>query len=139
MDNVGSFDGISGVAYSPEESKKQDKDMWVTDLEFTFYIGVPEDQKYVTVPKGFITDGASVPRLFWALIPPWGVYGQAAVVHDWLCVHKKLTKNGEDGDLNLTLKQIDDILYIAMKASGTNWIKRNVIYSAVRIWHLLNL
>ena len=38
----------------------------------------------VTVPAGFITDGASVPRLLWWLFPPVGRYFLAAVVHDWL-------------------------------------------------------
>lgn len=35
-----------------------------------------------TVPEGFITDGASVPRFLWWLFPPVGRYFAAAVVHD---------------------------------------------------------
>lgn len=38
----------------------------------------------VDVPEGFVTDGASVPRLLWWLFPPTGRYFLAAVVHDWL-------------------------------------------------------
>lgn len=40
----------------------------------------------VHVPKGFVTDGASVPRLFWVLFPPMDQYFPAAVVHDYLLV-----------------------------------------------------
>ena len=36
------------------------------------------------VPPGFVTDGASVPRLLWWLFPPTGRYFKAAAVHDWL-------------------------------------------------------
>jgi len=42
------------------------------------------DEKYYVVPQGFISNGASVPRAFWALIPPFGPYAAACVVHDWL-------------------------------------------------------
>lgn len=38
----------------------------------------------VTVPAGFESDGASVPRWAWPLFPPVGRYFAAAVVHDYL-------------------------------------------------------
>ena len=38
----------------------------------------------VNVPPGFTTDFASVPRVFWAIISPWGRHGRAAIVHDFL-------------------------------------------------------
>lgn len=50
---------------------------------FTFYLEDP-DGDCVEVHHGFITDGASVPQVFWSLLPPWGSYGQAAVLHDYL-------------------------------------------------------
>ncbi len=37
-----------------------------------------------TVPAGFVTDLASIPKVLWAILPPWSRYGPAAVVHDWL-------------------------------------------------------
>ena len=37
----------------------------------------------ILVPRGFVTDFASVPRALWWLYPPWGRYGPAAVVHDF--------------------------------------------------------
>lgn len=36
------------------------------------------------VPRGFQTDFASIPRVFWRVLPPTGRYGKAAVVHDFL-------------------------------------------------------
>ena len=38
----------------------------------------------VEIPNGFITDFASVPRLFWNIFPPIGNYRNAAIVHDYL-------------------------------------------------------
>lgn len=41
---------------------------------------------YITVPNGFISDGASIPKFLWSIVgSPWsGKYTQAAVLHDWL-------------------------------------------------------
>jgi hypothetical protein len=38
----------------------------------------------VTVPAGFPTDFASVPRPLWPIFPPAGPWCEAAVVHDYL-------------------------------------------------------
>lgn len=38
----------------------------------------------ITVPKGFKTDLATTPRFLWIMLPPFGRYSQAAVVHDYL-------------------------------------------------------
>ncbi len=47
---------------------------------YTIYV----DGTLITVPAGFITDGATSPRVFWRVAPPFGRYAPAAVVHDWL-------------------------------------------------------
>lgn len=38
----------------------------------------------ITVPAGAQSDGASIPRMFWRLLPPFGTYWLAAYVHDYL-------------------------------------------------------
>lgn len=39
-----------------------------------------------TLPKGYTTDGASVPRIFWRLYPPYKPeWLTACVIHDYLC------------------------------------------------------
>lgn len=37
-----------------------------------------------TVPAGFVTDGASLPRLALLFFDPLGLWAEAAVLHDWL-------------------------------------------------------
>jgi len=47
-----------------------------------------EDFSYkdITVPKGYITNGADIPRIFWSFIPPYSPeLLPAIVVHDFLC------------------------------------------------------
>lgn len=75
------------------------------------------------VPEGFRTDGASVPRLFWNLIPPWGRYGAAAVVHDYLYRKQEFARATADA-----------VLLEAMEACGVGFLTRKTIYSAVRLF-----
>lgn len=38
------------------------------------------------LPAGYVSDGASLPRVLWWFLPPWGDRTTlAAVMHDWLC------------------------------------------------------
>lgn len=44
------------------------------------------DGVFVIVPAGTISDGATVPRPLWWLLPPWGDRATpAAILHDYLC------------------------------------------------------
>ena len=46
----------------------------------SFYYGTLE------VPKGYETNGISIPRIFWVVIPPFKPkYLPAVIVHDYLC------------------------------------------------------
>ena len=38
----------------------------------------------ITVPEGFVYDGASVPRAAWNIVRPFGRTLRASVIHDWL-------------------------------------------------------
>lgn len=75
-----------------------------------------------TVPAGFETDLASIPRIFWPFLSPAGKYAKAAVLHDWLYVTKTVTR-----------KVADELFLEAMEVLGVSWITRNVMYRAVRM------
>jgi hypothetical protein len=55
-----------------------------------------KDNGEVTVPAGYITDLASVPRIAWAVIAPFDV-ARAAVVHDIL--YEKINGAFKKGDI----------------------------------------
>jgi len=46
--------------------------------------GSSKDLRKVEVPAGFITDFASVPRIFWSVLPRDGVYVYPAIIHDYM-------------------------------------------------------
>jgi hypothetical protein len=75
----------------------------------------------ITVPEGFKTDLASVPRLLWAIFPPFGAYNSAAVVHDFLYREKRVWRKTADG-----------IFLSLMKRGGVGFFTRWSFYLAVR-------
>ena len=89
---------------------------------FRYRIGDVKSKNIITVPEGFKTDFASVPRILWNILPPWGKYGKAAVLHDYLYYSGMFER-----------KECDKIFLEAMKELGVGWIARKTIYSGVRI------
>ncbi|BCR06018.1 hypothetical protein DESUT3_30870 [Desulfuromonas versatilis] len=61
-----------------------DGDTWVLLSPLSYEVGELGSGEVLTAPPGFMTDFASVPRLLWWVLPKWGKYGNAAVLHDWL-------------------------------------------------------
>lgn len=48
----------------------------------------------IMIPKGFETNGADIPRIFWSIVPPFKPkYLPAVLVHDYLI---KIAKNKEE-------------------------------------------
>jgi len=58
--------------------------LWRLDQDLIIKLGVNGEGLRLTVPKGFITDLASVPFLLWMIFPPHGPWAPAAVAHDYL-------------------------------------------------------
>ena len=50
----------------------------------------------LVVPKGFVTDFASIPRVFWLIFKPDGNYAYAAVLHDYLYWQQDRPKSTAD-------------------------------------------
>ena len=82
----------------------------------------------ITIPKGFFTDGASVPRIFWNIFSPWGSYFSAALVHDFL--YSKDSSDTFPVDDRLVA---DKIFKEAMFNAGVGWVTRETVYRAVRL------
>lgn len=124
---------MSSFTEVPQFSPHVDGKRWRVEKGFVYYL---DDQKmelggYVKVPEGFMTDFASVPRLFWNIIPPWGVYGKATVVHDFLYCFKTYTD--PYGMTRKATKEFADItFYNAMGVLGVKGWKRKTMYFAVK-------
>lgn len=79
----------------------------------------------IAVPRGFVTDFASVPRILWRVLPPTGQYGKAAVIHDYLYRTSILQYSRAEADL---------IFYEAMEDLGVNAWTSKLMYWAVRLF-----
>lgn len=77
----------------------------------------------ITVKAGFISDMASIPKMFWGIIgsPFEGKYRKAALIHDGLYGSHWLTK-----------KESDALFLEMMKVNGVSWLKRYTMYYAVK-------
>jgi Protein of unknown function (DUF1353). len=91
---------------------------WMLVEPLTYTIG--GTQLSITVPKGFVTDYASVPRALWSVFPKQGVYSEAAIVHDYLYWVQMCSK-----------EQADNIFLIAMKEHDTGFVTRWSMYEGV--------
>lgn len=78
------------------------------------------------VPEGFITDLASVPRLAAWLIPRYGVYTPAAILHDYLCEGARLENPP------VTRADADGLFRRCLRELGVSAPRRWVMWAAVR-------
>lgn len=78
--------------------------------------------KRVDVPIGFVTDLASIPRVFWSLLRPDGEYAYAAIIHDYLYWTQTTTREAAD-----------HILKFAMEDFKVSSASVTTIFDAVRI------
>ena len=96
---------------------------WVLMHRFCYHIGRKDSLDMIHVEAGFMTDFASIPRPFWAVLPTWGKYGNAAVVHDWLYWKQDRSRKAAD---RIMLEAMDSL-------SVPKW-QRYAIYWAVRVF-----
>jgi hypothetical protein len=76
----------------------------------------------IEVPTGFVTDLASIPRIFWTVLPRDGEYAYAAIIHDylyWTHISDRSTS--------------DEILRSTMVDFGVPSWQLAAIYGAVRL------
>ena len=77
----------------------------------------------INIPVGYRTDFASIPRVFWSILPPVGRYSKAAVVHDYLI-----------DETDIDIKKINKIFLEAMEVLGVNIVTRHIIYASVQFY-----
>lgn len=125
MSSFTNFTSEAMLQYAREESKILKQDVWRVTEDFKYYLNNCNRELWVSVPRGYLTDGASVPRVLWALIPPHGAYGAAAIVHDILCEYLSITKNGLP--YSISREFADNVLAEAMEVLGVSAKDRRLI------------
>lgn len=80
---------------------------------------VKVDNQLITIPKGFITDLASIPRPLWPILAPqYAGFVYPAILHDFFYRCPE----------NVTREYADDVLYYALKEEGVS------TYTAMKFW-----
>ncbi len=81
------------------------------------------DKRRYTIPIGFITDLASIPKLVWPILAPaHSSLIRPAIVHDWF--YRKTC--------DYSRRQTDLIFYHMLRNDGVSNFKATLIYYAVR-------
>lgn len=93
---------------------------WQLLAGFEYHVGSFPSQEVIVVPKGAITDLASVPRILWAVFPPHGKWAKAAIVHDWLYAEAIGSK-----------AYADRVFLEAMEVLGVPLVRRKLMFWAV--------
>ena len=93
---------------------------WILDYE-------KENSEIIIVPKDFCTDFWSIPQFLWWFYNPTKYL--AYILHDFLYSKKYIWK--------IDRKESDKILLEALKVEWMNFIKRWLVYLAVRWFGLL--
>jgi Protein of unknown function (DUF1353) len=106
---------------SPAVRAFGDNKFWITVEDMIYTIGKTQDR--IVVPKGFVTDFASIPQALWSLgLTPHGQYSRAAVIHDYLYWSQRCTR-----------AQSDRLMVIAMKESSVRSFDEFLVYQGVEL------
>lgn len=104
--------------------KKLKNNRWelLVDIEYNFKYSPYVDYK-MFIPKGLITDLASVPQFLWNIFPPHGNYAVAAIIHDTLYRLKEYPRELADAWFRELMKELE-----------ISFWKRNIMYFSVRLF-----
>lgn len=133
------FDGRLFISYCEEASKVLGKDHWLLEKEFIYYVGSLDSNTFVKVPRGFLSDGASVPAIARIFVPRMGMHSQASFLHDYLCEHYRVSiwNGSTTGDYMITRRKIDEIYFEALEVSKVSFWRRFCIKAGVNLYRFI--
>lgn len=139
MSSFTKFDAPLNVTFNKEASRILKDEYYMAETGFIFYLNYEDKRKYVRVDRGFLSDGASIPKPFRWLLPRWGKYGQAAVLHDKLCETFEVIEfvEGVEFKRPVTRFEIDAIFYLAMDVLEVNKLVSGTIRTFVDLYRII--
>jgi hypothetical protein len=96
---------------------------WVIMRNFGYEVGTEGSGDVIDVAIGFQTDFATIPWPVWILLPKWGRYGNATVIHDWLYWTQRRPRAAADA-----------ILLEAMGVLGVSVAVKYTLFWGVRLF-----
>jgi uncharacterized protein DUF1353 len=116
---MGRFIGRIQIQQNPENARE-----WYVCVPFAYEI---DSQGFggvyrIQVHKGFVTDGASIPRILWPVLSPFGRHFKAAAIHDVLW-----------RDPEVPFRNANAVFYEAMRDCNVNWLRANLLWLGVTL------
>ena len=102
------------------------RNLWITTQDLQREVGEEGSGNVITVPAGFVFDGATIPMVFGQLFQraePCSI--NAACLHDWLYIHKD--------DYDFTRAEADKMFREACIACNTPERKAWCMYIGIRL------
>lgn len=89
----------------------------------------------ITVPAGFKTDLASIPKIFWSIVSPLEKHFPAAVLHDYFyrIPESRIVPVINEKEIYVTREAADNIFLEEMWDLRISWWKRWIMYRAVQL------
>jgi hypothetical protein len=119
-----------------QPSIRSGRSLWALYNVLTYRTGDAPDE-VITVPAGFVTDLASIPRPVWSFLPPDGPWVKGAIIHDFLYFTQGTgvwhAHRGISRAEPYSRAEADNILREAMADRGIGAWAQFVIWSAVRL------
>ena len=139
MSTFTKFSGEEQLRYNKVLSLQAGVPLWDTLPGFRYAIGSEDSGEYVDVESGFVTDGATIPRFLWWLLPPIEEYTQCTTLHDKLCSTYYYIRlvNGVETKVAVTRKEIDAILKESMDVLQVTPWKKHAIMAGVTLHRLV--
>ncbi len=117
-------------------SLRNGRSLWALQRALTYQTGA-DPSEIITVPAGFVTDLASIPRPIWSFFPPDGPWVKGAVIHDFLYYTQGTGlwygRRGVSRSRPYTRAESDAILREAMADRGIGAWAQFVIWAAARL------
>jgi hypothetical protein len=100
----------------------------------------------VHVPLGFVTDFASIPQVFWSLLPPDGSYTYPAIIHDYLYWAQPTSRDQADQVFKWSMQDfsigiaVSESIYQAVRWAGESaWLQNRELRASgeqriLRVW-----
>lgn len=122
-----------GDVFRPLGRSRRGRELVTIDVPLVWGVEGPDGPTFVTVPAGFVTDFASIPRPVWPLFPPFGPWALAAILHDWLYVTRGEGGRWSRADADRMFREaMEEIAKAREDGQPAAW-KRAIIYRAVRV------
>lgn len=104
----------------------------VLEKEYSFSIDYKDTKYTITIPSGYVWDGATIPRIAWSIVglTPFGIHDEATLIHDYL-----YECEGELDEVkpHITRKFVDKLFIDMLRKLGYTKTQLKIINFFIRI------